>query len=485
MPFGDGMQSAWLYLLTLVGLAMTLATAVHILLKKNDTRSATGWLGLVWFSPLLGVCLYWLLGVNRIKRLAKIRYASREILPLADAGAAVSVSYVEKAVCEGENGLAMLCRLTEKVTRQPLMRGNTIVALENGDQAYPFMLAEIKKAKHSITLCSYIFANDLWGNTFRAALNEAHKAGVEVRILIDGVGARYSLPPITWRLRRDGLPVASFMHTMVPWRFRYLNLRNHRKLLVIDGRIGFTGGMNIQAGNVLAQQAPQPIQDMHFHIEGPVVAELQKIFAEDWAFTTGEKLSGEIWFPRIDEVGTAVARGLADGPDEDFDKIRMVILGALATARKSIQIATPYFLPDSELVSGLRIAALRGIDVQILLPSQPNLPMVKWASVVGLEEVLAAGCKVYMTEPPFDHSKIMVVDQAWVLMGSANWDSRSLALNFEFNMECYDVELASAVHNIFARKVGAAKQVFHAELISRNMAIKMRDRFCRLFLPYL
>jgi cardiolipin synthase len=485
MLFGDVVQGIWLYLLTLVGLVITLATAIHILLKKKDTRSATGWLGLVWFFPLFGVGLYWLLGVNRIKRRAKTRYASREIVPLPDESSAVAVSYVEDFLGSGASGLAMLCRMAEKVTRQPLMRGNAVVALVNGDEAYPLMLARIKKAKHSISLCSYIFANDLWGNMFRAALQEAHQAGVEVRVLIDGVGARYSLPPITWWLRRDGIPVACFMQTLLPWRFRYLNLRNHRKLLVIDGKTGFTGGMNIQSGNVLGQRPWQPIQDIHFHIEGPVVSALQKIFAEDWASTTGEKLTGEKWFPALAAVGKGVARGIADGPDEDFDQIRLIILGALASARKSVQIATPYFLPDSELVSGLCIAALRGIDVQILLPSQPNLRMVKWASAVGLEEVLAAGCKVYVSEPPFDHSKSMVVDQAWVLMGSANWDARSLALNFEFNMECYDLELASTLGKIFARKTGSARQLELAELRSQNLAIKVRNRLCRLFSPYL
>ncbi|MBU0681620.1 MAG: cardiolipin synthase [Proteobacteria bacterium] len=478
-------QRIWPYLLTMVGLAITLATAVHILLQKKDTRSATGWLGLVWFSPLFGVGLYWLLGVNRIKRRAKTRYASREIVPLPDESSAVSASYVEECICKGESGLAMLCRLTEKVTRQPLMRGNTIVPLVNGDQAYPLMLAQIKKAKHSISLCSYIFANDRWGNTFREALHEARKSGVEVRVLVDGVGARYSLPPITWRLRKDGIPAACFMQTLLPWRFRYLNLRNHRKLLVIDGKTGFTGGMNIQDGNVLDQQPRSPIQDIHFHIKGPVVAALQKIFAEDWAFTTGEKLCGEAWFPHIAQGGAGVARGIADGPDEDFDKIHMVILGALASARKTIQIATPYFLPESGLVTGLRIAALRGVDVQILLPSEPNLRMVKWASDAGLDELLDAGCKVYKSAAPFDHSKMMIVDQAWVLMGSANWDTRSLALNFEFNVECYDRELASSLQQIFDRKVSAAKQVLLDELMSRNLASKMRNKLFRLFLPYL
>ncbi|MDR9502104.1 MAG: phospholipase D-like domain-containing protein [Desulfurivibrionaceae bacterium] len=485
MLIRDFVEAMWPYLLTLLGLAVILTTAAHILLKKKDTRSATGWLGLVWFSPLLGVVLYWFFGVNRIRRRAKTRYASRATVPLQEAGSVVSASQVEGLSCTAANGLAMLCRMTEKVTRQPLMRGNSLVPLVNGDQAYPLMLARIKAARHSISLCSYIFANDQWGNRFRTALKEAQDAGVEVRVLLDGVGARYSLPPITWRLRRDNIPVACFMQTMLPWRFQYLNLRNHRKFLVVDGRSGFTGGMNIQAGHVLEPPPGHPIADLHFQIEGPVVAQLQKIFAEDWAFTTGEKLTGERWFPPLAEVGEGLARGIADGPDEDFDQIRLVIMGALATARRSVQIVTPYFLPDTELLSALCVAALRGIDVQIVVPAQPNLRMVKWAAGVGLEEVLAAGCKVFMSPPPFDHSKLMVVDGAWVLLGSANWDARSLALNFEFNMECYDLELAGALQKICARKIGAAKPLLPAQAGAGNLLTLMRNRFCRLFLPYL
>ena len=171
--------------------------------------------------------------------------------------------------------------------------------------------------------------------------------------------------------------------------------------------------------------------------------------------------------------------------DEDFDKLRMVILAALATARNSIRIVTPYFLPDAELVSALRIAALRGLEVEILLPASSNLRMVKWASDAGLEELLRQGCRIYLTPPPFDHSKIMVVDRAWVLLGSANWDSRSLALNFEFNMECYDISLAEKMETILQEKKATARELSLEEVLAKNIVIKLRNRFFRLFSPYL
>jgi cardiolipin synthase len=308
---------------------------------------------------------------------------------------------------------------------------------------------------------------------------------VEVKVLIDGLGARYSFPSITSGLRREGLDAAEFMRTTQFWRFHYFNLRNHRKILVIDGKAGFTGGMNIRDGNALTENPTHPIQDIHFFIEGPVVAELQRSFAEDWAFTTGEVLTGEKWFPHIDFKGNGVARGISDGPDEDFDKLRMVILSALAAAKESIRIVTPYFLPDAELASALRIAALRGLEVEILLPASSNIRILKWAADAGLEELLKQGCKIFLTPEPFDHSKIMVVDHSWVLLGSANWDSRSLALNFEFNMECYDFQLARKVEEILQEKKSTAWELSLEEVLSRNIFVKLRNRFFRLFLPYL
>jgi len=486
MKLLDLLYLSWPYLATLATMIAILATAVHILYYKRNTRAAAGWLGLVWFAPILGVCLYWIFGVNRIQRRAKLRFADKQSVSLPEMEAAVSSPFVEHFCGDMEkNGMVQLSRMTDKLTRQPLMQGNRITPLVNGDQAFPRMLSCIEKAQHSIALCSYIFDNDSWGKRFQAALSDARKRGVDVKILIDGVGSRYSFPPITWRLRREGLTVAEFMRTLLPWRFQYFNLRNHRKILVLDGRIGFTGGINIREGNYLADNPSHPVQDLHFQIEGPVVAELQRAFAEDWTFTTREVLKGEKWYPHIDLQGEGVARGISDGPDEDYDKLRMVLLAALATAQSSIQIITPYFLPDADLVTALRIAALRGVEIKILLPASSNLRMVKWASDAGLEELLREGCRIFLTGPPFDHSKVMTVDQTWVLLGSANWDSRSLALNFEFNVECYDSHLAAAVEAILQEKKSTARELSLQEILSKSLFLKLRNRFFRLFSPYL
>ena len=270
-----------------------------------------------------------------------------------------------------------------------------------------------------------------------------------------------------------------------PWRVATINLRNHRKILVVDGQIGFTGGMNIRHGNVLASRPKSPVQDLHFRVEGPVVTRLQEAFVNDWAFTTREVLDGEKWFPKLTKSGNVIARVIADGPDADYDKLRWTLLAALAEAQTSIQIITPYFIPDSALVTALNLAALRGVRVDIVLPAKSNLPFVHWASRSMWWQVLERGCHLWLAPPPFDHSKLMIVDRHWVFIGSANWDARSLRLNFELNVECYGRDLAEKLSLIVAKKLIGAHEVTLAEVDARSIPGKLRDALVRLFSPFL
>jgi cardiolipin synthase len=286
-------------------------------------------------------------------------------------------------------------------------------------------------------------------------------------------------------LRNGGVPVARFLPTLVPGRFAYSNLRNHRKILVADGRVGFTGGLNIREGHDERFKPAHPIADHHFRIEGPVVAQTQEVFAEDWAFATDELLEGDQWFPAIEPAGTALARGISAGPDSDLDKLRLTLEGALACATSSVCIVTPYFLPDASLVGALNVAALRGVEVDIILPQANNLALVKWASTAMLWQVLERGCRVWMSPAPFDHTKLMLVDRAWTLLGSGNWDPRSLRLNFEFDVECYDGELAGGLHRWMMDRRAHAQAVTLADVDSRSLPVRLRDGVARLLTPYL
>jgi cardiolipin synthase len=307
-----------------------------------------------------------------------------------------------------------------------------------------------------------------------------------VRVLIDSAGARYSWPSIIHELRRANVQVARFLPSLAPWRVMTLNLRNHRKLLAVDGQIAFTGGMNIRHGNVLAASPRHPVQDLQFRVEGPLVAQLQAAFANDWAFTTGETLHGEAWFPEPRPTGRGViARVITDGPDADFETLRLTLLAALAEAQTSVQILTPYFLPDPALITALNLAALRGVRVDIILPAKNNLPFVHWASRAMWWQVLERGCRIWLTPPPFDHSKLMIVDGHWVLSGSANWDARSLRLNFELNVECYGREFAHEMAAVLGKKLHGAREVTLAEVDGRALPAKLRDAAARLFSPFL
>jgi cardiolipin synthase len=292
---------------------------------------------------------------------------------------------------------------------------------------------------------------------------------------------------VTRLLRKRGDPTALFL----PARFSTLffpsfNLRNHRKVLVVDGRIGFTGGMNIREDFVLADEPRRPGVDLHFQVEGPVVRDLQEIFAEDWEFTTGESLWGQDWFPRLSAVGSSIARGISDGPDDDLDVLTFALLGSLASARRSIRIVTPYFLPDPPLVYALSAAALAGLQVDIVIPESGNLRLVTWAMWGQIKQVLQHGCRVWLSPPaPFDHSKIAVMDDYWTLLGSTNWDPRSLKLNFEFNVECYDRDLARRMNQLVDSKIERARRLTLDEMEQRSFPIRLRDGAARLLTPYL
>ena len=254
-------------------------------------------------------------------------------------------------------------------------------------------------------------------------------------MLVDGIGSGYFICRAYGRLRRHGVPVGRFMHSLWPWRMPFLNLRTHKKVLVVDGRIGFTGGMNIAGENLLATRPRHPVRDTHFRFDGPIVAQLAEAFALDWSFVMGEELDGELWFPRLEPAGEAVARVVTSGPDEDLEKIEYIVLEAIACARRSICVMTPYFLPDERLVTSLTLAAMRGITVDIVIPRRSNQRLVDWATPANIGPLLQEGCRIWFNPPPFDHSKLMVVDSEWCLIGSANWDMRSFRLNFELGVE--------------------------------------------------
>ncbi|WP_435005459.1 phospholipase D-like domain-containing protein [Tundrisphaera lichenicola] len=472
------------YLVSSVYVLISLIASGHVILTKREPRAAVSWIGLIWLSPLVGIALYTLLGINRIHRRSRLQGALKGPVGSLSQGTGCSESLLRTLPID-KGHLSDLARLLGELTGRPLLTGNDVKPLADGDRAYPVMLAAIEEATLSISLGTYIFNNDRVGLAFVEALGRAVDRGVAVRVLVDDLGSRYDWPSILGPLRQAGVPAAAFLPTLAPGWFPYLNLRNHRKLLVVDGQVGFTGGMNINESYSISLRPIRPTHDLHFRIRGPVVAELQQIFADDWAFCTGESLVGPNWFPPLDPAGSVLSRGIPDGPDNDMDHLLIAILGALACARSSVSIVTPYFLPELVLISALTIAAMRGVRVDIILPRENNQPVVKWASTGILAQVLERGCRVWYSPPPFDHSKLMIVDEVWVFFGSGNWDPRSFRLNFEFNLECYSSQLAASLEKLVRAKIRQAEPITLESINRRSMPVKLRDGIARLFSPCL
>jgi cardiolipin synthase len=476
----------WPHVLAVSIVAVNLLASAHAILLKRDTRSAIGWVGLIWLSPVFGAIAYAVLGVNRIRsRATQLRAGQTRVLHEVEP-AVPDESRLTAALGRPHAPLRSLADLVGEITDRPLIDFNAIEPLAGGDEAYPRMLEAIDGATRSVALSSYIFDNDPTGRIFVEALGRAVERGVEVRVLVDGIGSTYTFPPITGRLAAAGVKVARFLPTSVPFYFPYANLRNHRKILVVDGAIGFTGGLNIRDGCWLEHRPRHPVRDTHFQLRGPIVAQLLEVFVEDWAFAADETLDGAAWTPSLAPAGGMLARGIRFGPDDpDVGRIKLVLVGALAAAQESVRIMTPYFLPDDAVAQALGVAALRGVTVDIVLPEQNNLALVGWAMEATLWQVLGRGCNVWMSPPPFEHTKLMVVDGAWGLFGSGNWDERSMRLNFEFNVETYDRGLAGRLDRRIVEVISRSRRKTLAEVDGRSLPVRLRDGVARLFSPYL
>jgi cardiolipin synthase A/B len=459
--------------LSAVHFVLAVGVTLHVLAHNRNPGSAVSWIGLAWLSPVVGSVLYLLLGINRVQRRAR---------SLGDPAPDDSVAEESPGPpgCQHLAGLELAAR---RISRRNVQPGNAILMLANGDAAYPQMIAAIDGAMTSVALSSYIFRADRVGQHFISALIGARRRGAEVRVLIDGYGGGYLRSATYRRLHHARVPVARFMHSALPWRMPFLNLRTHRKILCVDGRVGFTGGLNIGAENVIAQNPHHTVLDTHFRFEGPVVAQLCEAFAAQWFFTTGETLGGPAWYPKLEPAGDSLVRAVTSGPDQDLEKIELLVLEAIACARSSIQIMTPYFLPDDRIITALALAAMRNVVVDIVLPEHSNHPTVDWAMRAHIGPLLAAGCRVWTHKPPFDHSKLMAVDGIWCFVGSTNWDMRSFRLNFEINLEVYHSQMVEQVSaRISANQIS---RIMQSDLERRSLPVRLRDNAAHLMLPYL
>ena len=449
----------------------------HALLTKRDPRSALGWIVTALLLPVLGPLLYMLFGISRAQSRAEKIMRQR---------AAREPEYAHPA-CPAEppervpEHIVRMAHLGHSLTHQHLCGGNALSPLLNGDEAYPAMLDAINAARSHVFLATYIFNAGHTGSAFIEALSAAAARGVDVRVLVDGIGALYSWRKPWKKLAARGVKAALFLPPKLLPPNLGINLRNHRKVLVCDD-MGFTGGMNISDDNIQSGRK-SCVRDMHFRCLGPIVNHLRRAFLLNWGFCTGE------YTPL--PPGSCQARGkshcriVMDGPGNDTDTLNDLFCGAVNEARRSVRIMTPYFLPTHELTASLRSAGQRGVDVRVTLPARNNLFYVYWATFRLLPTLLNAGVRIWHQPPPFTHTKLLAVDGYYSQIGSANLDARSLRLNFELNMEVFDPEFHDLLAGHMDEAISLGHEITLDTLKRQSLPVKLRNAACWIFSPYL
>jgi cardiolipin synthase A/B len=484
MPFllaADGQEIAgWITLSVLIIDSVCLMSILHL---KRDPQSALAWCFTVLALPFVGAVLFALFGYQNIDRpiKRKRRHAADYRLRLSNRGDQ-SVPSSQGEEIEGWNRIA---QLAHRLGADRLTFGNRVEQYHEVAQAYEVMLKDMESAKHHIHLQMFIFRSDATGQRFIEILAKKAKEGVQVRLLYDAVGC--------WNLRRSlvqlltdvGGKVASFLPISLLRRRIQINLRNHRKLLVIDGKIGYTGGLNIGDEYLGKSTFFGSWRDSAVRIEGWAVHSFQRLFNEDWNFATNEDIRGSAFFPKIETNGDVSVQVAWSGPDQELKTIREVLFAVIMRAKQRVWIASPYFVPDAGLLDALCLAARSGLDVRLLCPFRPDKWLPFLAARYYWQFVIPAGVKVYQYTAGFLHAKNILVDDQWCSIGTANFDNRSLFLNFEVNCFLDSVDQAKKLEESFLHDFAQSIRIDLKEFSKRPVVGRLAENACRLFSPVL
>lgn len=461
--------------LALLDIGLVVVIVAWVLTIKREPTSALAWCLLVIFVPVFGSMLFLLLGYQSVHaplRRKRRRAADFQTRPLLPGQPEPTGGY------EGLAGLA--CRLGAA----PLVRGNAVELFHSGEPAYEAMLAAIRSATHHIHMEFFITRADESGRRFMTALAERARAGVQVRFVYDAVGS-WGLSQNVLKILTDAGGNARPFLRLNPLRRRIqINLRNHRKILIVDGRIGFTGGLNI--GDEYLGRNPffGPWRDTFMCLAGPAVWGLQRVFTEDWLFCD-EELSSDTYFPVVPDAGDASVQVAWSGPDQDIKAIREVYLAAIMRSRSRVWLSTPYFVPDAALFDALCLAARMGRDVRVLCPFRPDKWLPHLAGRYSWFELLRAGGKIYQYTNGFLHAKVLMIDDIWSSVGSTNFDNRSLHLNFEVTCLIESEAVQKELEEQFIRDFAVSIRLDANSYIHRPFVAKMAENACRLLSPVL
>jgi cardiolipin synthase len=478
------MDDLWRYILiglNVAGYVFALFLIPRIILERRHPSATMAWMLAIALLPVAGVPLFFLIGVRRIRRHIRAKTATASIAQAPPEGSLRPEELPSPLAADCGRALSAAGAPSPKA-------GNRVTFVSGGDEAYDAVFSLISSAKDHVHAQFFILDADVVGKRFIQALAAKAREGVRVRLLLDAVGSWRALRGIVRPLRAAGGDVAAFLPAFPLHRRWSSHLRNHRKLLIADGRKAFTGGMNIGKKYMGPRTTKAQWRDRAVVIEGPALADLQALFLDDWAFATEETSPpGDLFpaprrFPDGDPP-PCVLQVAAAGPDRQSRPIYEGVFAAFSAARRRIWIETPYFVPDDGIGAAMRNAALRGVDVRLIVPGTSDLRIVTLAGRSYFDEMMASGVKVYLYRPTNLHAKVLVVDDAIGVIGSPNVDIRSFFLNFELGLFLYDRPQVEALAEGFREDLSGAEPVDPERFARRPRTVQLLEDACRFFSP--
>jgi len=498
--FGVVAMLTWLPADIALHLGAFLLVCYSCLKTRREAAATLLWIFVAWSFPVIGPLLYLFFGINRVPRKALRKHkADRQLQAERQAREDISLpaSFLRTAreslsVHPETEGKLYLNRTFDRLLPEtPLLAGNLITPLVDGAQAYPAMLKAIRQARHHIHLQTFIIGHDEVGREFMDALAERAEAGIKVRFLFDRFGSAAAVLGglLDRYCRQKNMKINGWAQAGLLKRQFQINLRNHRKIMVIDGTTAFMGGINLRHDNITQPGAPA-IRDYHFMVQGPVVQELQYSFLSDWYFATEENprtLLQADHFPRpLSSTGAALARIVNSGPTpNEMEAIAKVFFECINWAREELLVVTPYFVPSPDILQSFKSAAMRGLDVRLLFPEKNNHVYTGLAGKALYEELMASGVRIFERKPPFIHAKALIADGKVALVGSANLDMRSLRLNYESNLLVFDDEFIRRLRTIVMNDFADSTEIDPAEWRRRPLRRKMLENTFYLMMPVL
>ena len=477
----------WAYILLAIYFMIAVYNCILIVLNRLDPVKTMSWVIIMLLLPGVGLVLYYFFGQNFRKNKIFSRKELRDIKSI-EALSKQQILQIKTGSWRGlpyEEKYKNLITLLINNNKALLTSSNNVDLFFNGIQTFESMKKAIAEAEDSIHLESYIIENDKVGNEFKNLLIQKAKEGLEVRVIFDDVGS-WSLPKsFIYPLKKVGVEIYSFSKVFMPWLTSRVNYRNHRKILVVDGKTGFTGGVNI-ADRYITGGKFDHWRDTHMRITGEAVNSLQAIFLLDWFFVSKKQLGQRSrYYPKNVVNNTCFLQIASSGPDSDWASIMQTYFAAIAGAKRRICITTPYFTPNESILSAIKVAALSGVEVCLIVPDRSDAKITYWGTRSYMSELLEAGVKIYLYKKGFNHSKVMVIDGEFAAVGSANMDNRSFEYNFEISALIYDPKIATELETRFIADTRNSRLVRARWWSKRSNAEKVRESFARLMSPLL